>query len=373
MSVFDEENEISFYDGVPDNIRAKYDEWDSLVKRLTQKSEVKGLPRDATFEITPLCNLSCKMCFIRLDKEKMDGIGKLMTTVQWTKIAKETAELGVLSILITGGEPFLHPEFIDIYTNIAKLGFLITLYTNAVMLNDKIIETLKKYPPNFLYITIYGSSEETYEKLCGNGEAYNSVVNNIKIFKDIFKDIPINLRTTIVKENIKDLDEIREFAKQMQLKFTFGFGKIKPIRGAEYRDIEKSRLSPEEVVKMQESALNSKKFEKNLTDVNIQKTNVTDDMKNLNCSAAKTTYTISWDGKMLPCQIFSSPYKLPLDIGIKNAWNELKNIRSTIKKPDRCINCKYKYYCGNCPAKIQAESGTYIDGESYKCMQQSCK
>lgn len=387
MSVFDEENEISFYEGVPDNIRIKYNEWRSLSKGLREKLLSKGLPTRAAFEITPLCNLGCKMCFIRLEKDKMDSLGKLMTASQWTKIAKESAETGILFLIITGGEPFTHPEFIDIYTNISKLGFIVTLYTNAVMLNDKIIETLKKYPPHFLYITMYGSSKDTYEKVCGNGKAYDSVVNNIKILKDILKDIPIELRTTLVKDNINDAGELLEFAKQMKMKTSFSIGKLKPIRGAEYRSIDNIRFSPEESLEIQKTFLelikNEKIYdrykkiieadEKILLGNDTHDINIANETRNLTCGAAKDTYTISWNGKMLPCQIFSYPYTLPLNVGLKNAWDELKNIRDTIKKPDRCIDCKYRKYCGECAAKIQAESGTYINGEPYSCIQQCIK
>jgi radical SAM additional 4Fe4S-binding domain len=382
MSVFDEGTEISFYDGVPDDIRVKHQEWHNLNKRLTEKVLSKGLPTQANFEITPLCNLSCKMCFVRLDKDKMDSMGKLMTAEQWKNVTEQTANLGTMTILITGGEPFIHPEFVDIYTNIVKSGFRVILYTNAVMLNDKIIETLKKYPPNYLFITIYGASEETYEKVCGNGKAYNSVVNNIKVLKDILKDIPVNLRTTVIKDNINDVASLKKFAEKMQIGFSLGLGTIKPVRGAERPDIEKIRLSPEEIVnlkkefsvlikdeqmhKMYKKSLEIQ--EENLLRYNGQTVNITADMKNLKCAATNYMYTISWDGKMLPCQNFYFPYTLPLDIGIESAWIELNNMKKEIKIPDRCIKCKYRYYCGTCPAAIQSESGTYIDNEPYKCM-----
>ena len=382
MSVFDEGTEISFYDGVPDDIRAKHEEWHNLLNRLSQKLRSKGLPSQAVFEITPLCNLSCKMCFVRLDKDKMDSMGKLMTAEQWKSITEQTAELGALTILITGGEPFMHPEFVDIYVNIIKLGFRVILYTNAVMLSNKIIETLKKYPPHYLYVTIYGASEETYEKVCGNGKAYGNVVKNIKILKDILKDIPFELRTTIISDNMKDIYDLKRFAEQMQMVFSIGFGTIKPVRGAEAHDIEKIRLSAEEIINLKKEFLVSIKDkrlyniyekgirtqEEKLLRYNGRTINITADMKNLNCAAANYIYTISWDGKMLPCQNFSYPYVLPLDLGINAAWNELKNIRNIVKVPDRCIKCKHRYYCGTCPATVQAESGTYIESEPYKCM-----
>ena len=382
MSIFDEGSEISFYGGVSDEIRVKHEAWDRLMTGLKQKLLAKGLPAQAVFEITPLCNLSCKMCFVRLDKEKMDSMGKLMTAAQWLKITEETENLGVCSILITGGEPFTHPDFIEIYTNIMKMGFRVILFTNAVMLTDKILETLKKYPPHYLYITIYGSSENTYEKVCGNGKAYNSVVKNIKILRDALNFIPVNLRTTIVRDNVNDLVELKDFAEQMNMKFSFGFGTFKPVRGAKHRDFDKTRLSAEEIIDARKSFLAAIKDERSykiyeravslaeeeLLRYDGSKINITKQMKKVNCAAAGVLYAITWDGKMLPCQNFSKPYALPMEIGIKAAWEELQKIKDGIQIPDRCIRCKHRYYCGTCHAAIQAESGTYIDGEPYNCM-----
>lgn len=60
-----------------------------------------------------------------------------------------------------------HPE-----VKIATSGSHTTLYTNATLVTPKIMETLKKYPPHKIGITLYGSDPEIYETVCGNRAAF---------------------------------------------------------------------------------------------------------------------------------------------------------------------------------------------------------
>lgn len=382
MNSFDDNEAINVYNGTPDDLIINSQKSDDLYSKINIKLLSRGLPIQAVFEITPLCNLKCKMCFVRLDKEQMDSIGKPLTAAQWKDITEQTAEMGTYCLLITGGEPFIHPEFVEIYENIMKTGFRVILFTNAVMLNDKIIEVLKKYPPNFLYITIYGASEETYEKVCGNGKAYYSVINNLKILKDTLKNIPMSLRITVIKDNRDDVLKVAELAKEMGMKFTYGFALFKPVRGAR-NDIEKVRLSPGELIDAKRGYIkyikNKKAYDlsKKIVDeyadyifnYNGDNIEITDEIRKSNCMAASQIYVITWDGKMVPCQNMERPFTLPLENGLKAAWDELRKYKSGMKVPVRCIRCKHRYYCGTCPAASQTESGSYLDNESYECMQ----
>lgn len=68
-------------------------------------------PIDATFELTVRCNMKCKMCMFRQNGTE----SRELTAKDWIKIASEAAEMGTGSLLITGGEPMLRPDFPEIY------------------------------------------------------------------------------------------------------------------------------------------------------------------------------------------------------------------------------------------------------------------
>ncbi|HEY8499074.1 MAG TPA: radical SAM protein [Clostridia bacterium] len=93
--------------------------WEKTEKTLAAKAAEKHIPLGGAFELTPRCNLRCKMCYIRMDKRQMDQIGHERTAKEWIALAKEAIEAGTLNLLITGGEPLIRDDFEEIYTAIS--------------------------------------------------------------------------------------------------------------------------------------------------------------------------------------------------------------------------------------------------------------
>lgn len=69
----------------------------------------------------------------------------------------------MLFLLLTGGEPFLRKDFRQIYTELKKLGLLISINTNATLIDEETVEWLKKDPPMKVNVTLYGGGNETYK------------------------------------------------------------------------------------------------------------------------------------------------------------------------------------------------------------------
>ena len=147
----------------------KYAEY---VNRLFAKSAKRGIPLSGTFELTARCNLRCRMCYIH--REENDGEIKTdeFSSEEWLNIAKEAQQCGMLFLLLTGGEPFIRPDFEEIYRRCRELGIIVSINTNGTMLGEKQVELLRKLPPQRVNITLYGASEATYEKLCRSGSAF---------------------------------------------------------------------------------------------------------------------------------------------------------------------------------------------------------
>jgi len=81
------------------------------------------------------------------------------------RIGREAVELGAFWCLITGGEPLLRKDFADIYLCLKNKGLLVSVFTNATLLNRDHIELFKKYPPRDIEVSVYGVTPETYESV----------------------------------------------------------------------------------------------------------------------------------------------------------------------------------------------------------------
>ena len=169
-------------------------------------------PINGTFELTGRCNLNCKMCYVHVDQKRINTRSSVERTAEeWIDMARQVFEAGTFRLLLTGGEPILRPDFCEIYQAIAKMGFYITLYTNATLISPQIMEVLKRYPPHTLGITIYGVSSDTYKKVCGSSEAYDRMMEGL----DKLLSLPsqIELRTTIIQDNLEEAAQIEKFIK----------------------------------------------------------------------------------------------------------------------------------------------------------------
>ena len=83
-----------------------------LTKMLFQKSSIKKIPLSGTFELSPVCNFDCRMCYVRKSREEVKCHNrKMLNLEQWKKIADQAENAGMLYLLLTGGEPFLLKDY----------------------------------------------------------------------------------------------------------------------------------------------------------------------------------------------------------------------------------------------------------------------
>ena len=188
----------------------------SIENQLYKKAEKNKIPLSGTFELSPVCNFNCKMCYIRMSAEEMKKHqDEAMTLEKWKEIADQAKKAGMLYLLLTGGEPFLWPDFWELYDYLNKLGFVISINTNGSLIDENMVARLCENPPSRINITLYGSSEETYERLCGNRAGYTRTIQAIKALKAA--GILVKLNGSLTPYNANDLEEIVQFAKENDL------------------------------------------------------------------------------------------------------------------------------------------------------------
>ena len=151
--------------------------FESIKHYLSAKTTRNGIPSYGILELTPLCNFSCKMCYVHLAKEQMQE-RPLLTVEQWKDIIHQAWEAGMIRATLTGGECLTYPGFKEIYLYIQSLGCEISVLTNGALMNDEWIRFFQENQPKSIQITLYGENEEVYERVTGQ-RAFSTVKNNI--------------------------------------------------------------------------------------------------------------------------------------------------------------------------------------------------
>lgn len=348
----------------------------SIKDYLFRKASLMRIPLAGTFELSPVCNFSCRMCYVRKTAKQLEKEGhRLYSIEQWIKLANECKEAGMLYLLLTGGEPFLYPEFKILYEKLHSMGLLLSINTNASLIDDSIIEWLKDYAPANINVTLYGASEETYEKICGNGAAYKKVQENIRKLKDV--GIFVSINASMIPENADDMEKIIHFGKKYDIPVRVGTYMFPPVR----RESEESdsRFTPEEAGEMGVLKYYYELDEDGFREVGkkmLSTLKQEDEMENvwgygpetMKCRAGRSTFWVSWEGKMSACGIMDFPIvQYPFENDFEKCWLNLTEAVRTKTVLKECAGCPKKEICHPCAAIISTETGDVNKKAPYLC------
>lgn len=302
-----------------------------------------SIPFKATFELTPFCNFNCVMCYVRLSESQAKKYGRLLSADEWLRIARQAKEEGMLNLTLTGGEPFLHPEFWKIYSELNKMGFLITVLSNGSLIDEAVMKKFEMYGmPYLVKLTVYGASNETYQKICGSKDGFTRICKAIELLRQA--NVPLRLTTTIVKENVQDLNEIYALARKYVLPMQHTISVMKSFRN-ENNAIEASRFAFDEFSdELTREALEKSKFPPLKSPFAW-------------CASKNMSFWMTWNGNMQLCSFMNNPC-VAYSGSFKDDWIKLLQKLDEIKTPEECKKCEWSTFCQRCPGILCGESGS---------------
>ena len=338
-------------------------------RALSRKCAGLGIPVSGMFELTPRCNLQCKMCYIRMTYEQMAPLGRERTAAEWLQMGKDCRDAGLAFLLITGGEPTLRSDFCEIWEGLAQMGLSISINTNGTLLTPQIRELWHRLPPAQVNITLYGTCREDYDALCSNPAAFDAVVDGLAWLQS--EGILVHLNSTIVPTNYPKWQEIEEFAKVRGLDLRMTTYCFPPTR----RDCDCfQRLTPEEAgelivqdVLYREGMDAIRRKAADLDEPPVPHSCELDNGEPMSCMAGRCQFWITWNGEMTPCGMLTQPAVKPFDDGFLPAWEQLRALTDPIRLCPGCVDCPEQRSCMNCAAVTFAETGRFDGKPEYMC------
>ena len=342
---------------------------------LHQKGRRLGLPIGGNFELTARCNFNCPMCYVHMTQEQVDAAGKELTAQQWLDIARSARDMGMIFVLLTGGEPLVRKDFFEIYRGMKEMGLLISINSNGSMLQGKILEEFLKDPPFRFNISLYGGSNETYQNMCGL-PAYDRVKENIRALRQAGVDVSLNL--SITPYNKDDLDRIYADAKELDVNVkatSYMYPSIR-VNGEQYGC--GNRLNPEDAaacgmawdqLRFTEEELHSRMKNIAALTANEEPDCPVEADEGVRCRAGSSSFWMTWDGRMLPCGMMPGPTAYPLETGFEKAWTLIREETAKIRMPAQCTGCAKRAVCPVCAAVCVTETGAFDKVPEYTCLQ----
>ena len=327
-----------------------YRRYEIVRKFLNFKARDKAVPISGSFELTPLCNLDCKMCYVHLNKSQMQG-AKLLSTDQWKDIMQQAIDAGMMYARVTGGECLTYPGFRELYLFLRDRGIETVILSNGLLMDEEMRAFLKEHPPAAIQVTLYGASEDAYERVTGH-RSFTRVVENIRRLRDM--EFPLAIAVT-PNAFMTDGEEVIRFLHEEGFPYNINAGILQP-REETGRVVEDagldtyvSMLKLRASLKGQELAVEPDP--ESLPDIGCDKECST---VGVTCGAGRSGFAVDWRGQMHPCNNFPCDGQDVLSLGFREAWKRTNYTATHFPLPTECQSCAYQSVCKHCVAEHSA-------------------
>lgn len=345
-------------------------------ERLNEKAARNKIPIMSAMELLPVCNLQCKMCYVRKSMEEVKRLGGLKDGKWWLDIAKQGADMGMVFPLLTGGEPFLHPDFPEILDGMLSMGLQVSVNTNGTLIDRDMARWLSKHRPTRINLTLYGASEESYENLCGHADAYEKVLRAVALLKEY--DIPLKFNASITSENFRDIEKLVSFARENGSPIQVATYMFPPIRRDSSMTGQNARLSPEMAALARVSSDyyqneprwflgRAEAYASFVPRKELDRIQNTEGKLRMSCRAGLSSMWIDWQGVMTNCGMYGSVQVDLNNRSLEDCWKELVEKNSDLRLLSSCANCPNRHLCHPCIAMIHNECGDSKERAEYVC------
>jgi len=327
-------------------------------------------------ELTARCNNNCRHCYINLPAQDEEAKIKELSFAQIRKIADEAVSLGALWCLLTGGEPLLREDFFDIYLYLKKKGLLVSVFTNATLINEEHIGFFKKYPPRDIEVTVYGVTKDTYERVSRRPGSFAAFMRGINLLLE--SGIKIRMKAMALRSNVGELPQIAQFCRE-KTKDYFRFDPFLHLRFDRVphrnEEIKSERLSPEEIVAIEQSdPERSQALERSCDKLINPEFSHMHCNHLFHCGTGNGSFTVSYDGFFRLCSSLWHPdciYDLKNGT-LAEVWQNfvarVRDMRSNRNEfLQQCRACPIINLCIWCPAHAYLEAGELDKPIDYFC------
>jgi radical SAM protein with 4Fe4S-binding SPASM domain len=327
----------------------------------TQKKQFDSnlhVPIDLTIEVTKKCPLNCLIC----SSEGGLPYENELTTPQLKKIIRDAKELGTRNICFSGGEPFVHPEIIQLSEYSKHMGINVHIYTSGnarskLNLLSPIGEDIlnrAKASVDKIILGLHGPNAEIHESITRVPGSFKNTVASIEMM--VQQAIPVEIHFVPVRPNYKSLPETIELAKKLGVDKVSILRFVPQGRGKIYKSL--LSLESPDIISLKftlKSIITSTKPRVRIgAPFNIF------GLSEARCTAGENRATIRADGLVFPCEALKQVPSSLNDIhtqSLKQIWQksgifcDARTFASHMTRT-KCVNCKESERCGGgCPAQ----------------------
>jgi radical SAM protein with 4Fe4S-binding SPASM domain len=338
----------------------------------------------AQIEITGCCNMNCEHCRANMEKKIFMPLDKIEKILQFAK--KNMGE--EFNLTLSGGEPFLHPNLIEIVRMGVDSGYSeIVITTNGSLVTDEIVNEINKFSDGkvTIQISIDSVAAKTHDTFRGYEGAFDKAIRGLEIIKK-YKYVNSSIRMTVKRETQNEMEEMIKLAIEKGC-IRIGIGNIIPAGlGADSKFV----IAPSQKKEFLEnlSVMNRKYSE--FIDVTTE-----DPLKSViedspwideeileiesvdgifgGCTAGIDCFNVDTEYNFTPCSVFREKIINLNDhdsiSDLETAYANSRVVKEMCSRvfEGKCNSCRHKRICGGC----RATASFFGDGD-YFCSDGTC-
>jgi radical SAM protein with 4Fe4S-binding SPASM domain len=335
--------------------------------------KIKYYPRGVVWELTLRCNMNCAHC----GSEAGAARGNELNHEEALDLCRQLGEMGCERLTLLGGEPFLREDWDDLALSLYNYGIKVNVITNGYLMDQALIERIKKAKLTNVAISLDGGRAETHEKIRRKPGAFQRVLNGLSLLRQ--NDISPAMVTAITKDNLDELDLIRQIG--IERKVDIWQLQVAVPRGnlCENRDFV---IEPEDLPRVEQFVLQARKDPRMRIDIadNVgyfsqNEEALRDSVKGprrlpfwTGCFAGIQVLGIEANGDIKGClSLPTLPEFIEGNVrkeSLADIWNKPgnfsynRNFHTGLLEGD-CADCEYNYVCrGGCKSSAYCFSGS---------------
>lgn len=313
-------------------------------KKINDVVKLKYFLNSVFFECTLNCNLKCVHCYA-YDPQNSSKDMDLKTIYG---LIDQFADMGGISIIVSGGEPLMRDDVCDIIAYAAEKPLNVRLLTNGVLITRDIAKRLKKSGLDSVQISLDGSDAISHDKYRGVKGAFEKTVSGITFLHE--EGLSVDVGAVLNKLNIEKSLELIDFCQQWGITPSFGMQQPKGRASYEGKPYELSFYEYSDAIISINRYLGEKYGIDKFTMLN------NNNRKNENrCGAGTSGLAIASDGGVWPCREYINSAHLLGNVcndRLIDIWDSEQPILEKLRNQkvaniNLCADCKHVNYCGS--------------------------
>ncbi|MGE5159404.1 MAG: pyrroloquinoline quinone biosynthesis protein PqqE [Gemmatimonas sp.] len=179
----------------------------AVLEKQSSTAETFGIPLAVLAELTHRCPLQCPYCS---NPVELDRASTELTTAEWKNVLSELAEIGVLQVHFSGGEPTARRDLVELVQHASDVGLYTNLITSAVLLTREKLAALAEAGLCHVQISFQGNEAAGADRVAGYKDAHAKKIQAAKWTREL--ELPLTVNAVMHRQNLHQLPDIIQMA-----------------------------------------------------------------------------------------------------------------------------------------------------------------